>query len=109
MDAASPEKRRKQIEKCRETTSLSLGMRCCGMRVYLTPTSRYRVWDKHYGRKIKRHNFKVLIDTSCVAKFVEGGGYNNCNIKELFIFLVLLAIKELPHEHRTHQGLGRYC
>ena len=59
-DNADPEKKRKAIKKCAQTTSKDLGLRCCGMRVYFR--EECRKWDKAYGKLLTAENFNEAIE-----------------------------------------------
>lgn len=67
-DDASPEKRARQIAKCANTTSHSMGIRCCGMHVFDSVSKTTRVWDKHYGRKLNQATFR-----ECLYRFFDNG------------------------------------
>ena len=60
-DNADPEKKRKAIKKCAQTTSKDLGLRCCGMRVYFL--EECRKWDKAYGKLLTAENFNEAIES----------------------------------------------
>ena len=48
----SAEKRKKQTEKAAKTTSMSLGIRLCGMQVYKETMKKYTFLSKYEGRKL---------------------------------------------------------
>lgn len=48
----SDEKRRRQIDKVKKSTSSELGVRLCGMQVYHKCTDSYKFQDKYFGRTL---------------------------------------------------------
>lgn len=83
------------IEKCKRTTSFSLGLRCCGMRVYQIKTQKVRVWDKQYGRTLKTETFK-----ECLALFFNNGAGIRRNVIRPLLRIaqsLLSTIENLPN------------
>lgn len=66
---ASPEKRARSIAKCASTTSSTLGIRCCGMRVFDAATGLTTVWDKKFGKSLTADNFQ----RRCLQPFFDNG------------------------------------
>jgi len=58
-DDASPEKRRRAIEKAGQTTTASLGFRLCGMQVFDQGSSQFLCRNKYYGRRLTDLTVKV--------------------------------------------------
>eukprot|EP00188_Purpureofilum_apyrenoidigerum_P006116 Plantae.Rhodophyta-Purpureofilum_apyrenoidigerum.ctg894.p1 GENE.Plantae.Rhodophyta-Purpureofilum_apyrenoidigerum.ctg894~~Plantae.Rhodophyta-Purpureofilum_apyrenoidigerum.ctg894.p1 ORF type:complete len:331 (+),score=45.91 Plantae.Rhodophyta-Purpureofilum_apyrenoidigerum.ctg894:372-1364(+) len=52
-DDASPAKAQRHMEKCRITTSGTLGIRFSGMQTYRKDTNEFLFRDKYYGRKLR--------------------------------------------------------
>eukprot|EP00640_Fibrocapsa_japonica_P006573 CAMPEP_0113939372 /NCGR_PEP_ID=MMETSP1339-20121228/5703_1 /TAXON_ID=94617 /ORGANISM="Fibrocapsa japonica" /LENGTH=184 /DNA_ID=CAMNT_0000942863 /DNA_START=446 /DNA_END=1000 /DNA_ORIENTATION=+ /assembly_acc=CAM_ASM_000762 len=51
-------KARRQTEKCRKTTSSSLGFRLCGMQVWRTDQASYITRDKYWGRSLAAESIR---------------------------------------------------
>ena len=65
---ASADKKRKQMAKCRATTSAELGLRICGQQVYQPASSDYVCRDKYFGRQVTVNGFPAAL----AAYFVDG-------------------------------------
>ncbi|EPB66323.1 inositol-pentakisphosphate 2-kinase [Ancylostoma ceylanicum] len=68
-DDASESKRHRQLRKCRESTSATLGVRMVGMQLYESRTKSYTFVDKQEGRRIDAAQFR-----SHLQKFVRTCG-----------------------------------
>ncbi|CAJ0594942.1 unnamed protein product [Cylicocyclus nassatus] len=68
-DDASESKRHRQLRKCRESTSATLGVRMVGMQLYELRTKSYTFVDKQEGRRIDAAQFR-----SHLQKFVRTCG-----------------------------------
>uniref|UniRef100_A0A0P5QKR1 Kinase n=2 Tax=Daphnia magna TaxID=35525 RepID=A0A0P5QKR1_9CRUS len=85
-DDASAEKRNRQMAKCAASTSASLGLRLCGMKVYEATSDKFVSRDKYFGRRLDADGLRKAL----VQFFASGGARRNGIIDAILERLRLL-------------------
>lgn len=96
---ADEKKQRSQRQKCKMTTSRSLGLRVCGMQTYEVPTESYDWKDKYFGRDLKGgKEFKDALK----GFFFNGVSYSAA------LRLIPQALEEIDDLEHVVRGLPGY-
>ncbi|EFX85786.1 hypothetical protein DAPPUDRAFT_313590 [Daphnia pulex] len=85
-DDASAEKRTRQMAKCAASTSASLGLRLCGMKVYEATSDKFVSRDKYFGRRLDADGLRRAL----VQFFASGGARRDGIIEAILERLRLL-------------------
>jgi len=96
----SKEKRQRKEERIKKSTSGTLGVRLCGMQVYLTSSSEYTFVDKYAGRSYSKDEFKRVLQD-----FLYNGQTYRTDVIQPLIDKLNTLLKHL----QSIEGYRFYC
>eukprot|EP01004_Peranema_trichophorum_P002275 NODE_1346_length_2002_cov_29.432145_g1139_i0.p1 GENE.NODE_1346_length_2002_cov_29.432145_g1139_i0~~NODE_1346_length_2002_cov_29.432145_g1139_i0.p1 ORF type:complete len:394 (-),score=40.65 NODE_1346_length_2002_cov_29.432145_g1139_i0:709-1890(-) len=94
---ATLEKRRSKMQKTKQTTSYSLGLRLCGTKVWNSMTMSFEEQDKYQYRKLKAREMQP-----CLTSFFDNKNGEGPNVKHLNSILKKLNDLRKVFETQTH-------
>lgn len=94
---ASDAKRARSLKKCRQTTSLKLGFRLCGMKVWQAHRDEYKSVDKYHGRRVRASK----IDAEVASFFDDGVMLRSDAIAA--IEAKVASLLETMRQHEAHR------
>jgi len=96
---ATPEKRESMRKKDESTTTVSLGIRICGLRTYLPNKKEYIVKDKPWGKKVKENAM-----TESMGIFFNNGNLIRKEVVQAF----LAKLKKIQEFFELQKNLRFY-